>query len=438
MMRKLLFLTLFFVPAMAMAQYAALPGADMYESDRMYSMRQNVSYFASAALEGRAAGSQGEADAAAYLTELFGDAGVDVLSSDQGDIFGMKLDNGDTLRSRNVIGFIPGYDHNLKDHYIVIGARLDNLGTYTVNDNGELLTRTYFGANGNASGLAMLAELAQMLSSDRVLLRRSVILAGFGASLKSQAGSWYFLNRSFADSPNIDAMINLDMLGTGSRGFYAFTGANNDLNILIGTLSGTLQPVHPKLVSMEPCASDHRSFYGSRIPSVMFTTGMYPEYNTYRDTPSVLEYDMMEKELEYIYNFTVSLCNGIKPSFVNETADQKASDDAVPFYACDVRPSFLGSTSPDGFLQKWVYTYLRYPAEAADSGIQGRVLVGFTVDEKGKVGDVKVLRSVDPLLDAEAVRVVSASPDWKPGRVKGQKVKSSVSVYVEFRLKKNH
>ena len=437
MMKRLVVILALFVPALCLAQYASLPGTDVYESDRMYSMRQDVSYFASAALEGREAGSEGERDAAEYLTELFNNAGVDVLSGADGEIFGMKLDSGDTLCSRNVIGFIPGYDRTLKDHYIVIGARLDNLGTYTVNDNGEMRTRICFGANGNGSGLAMLAQLAQMLSSDRVLLRRSVIFAGFGASLKMQAGSWYFLNRSFADVDNIDAMINLDMLGTGSGGFYAFTSGNNDLNVLLRTLGGTLQPVHPQVVSMEPCASDHRSFYNSQIPSVFFTTGMYPEYNSANDTPSILEYAAMEKELEYIYNFTVALCNGIRPSFLNERAEEKVSDDAVPFYACDVRPSFLGNQNPEGFLQKWVYTYLRYPKEAVEEGIQGRVLVGFTVDAKGKVGDVKVLRSVDPLLDAEAVRVISASPDWKPGKVKGQKVKSSVSVYVEFRLKKN-
>ena len=69
------------------------------------------------------------------------------------------------------------------------------------------------------------------------------------------------------------------------------------------------------------------------------------------------------------------------------------------------------------------------------NGIQGRVLVDFVIDEKGKVTDVKVLRGVDPLLDNEAVRVISASPDWKPGTVRGKKVKSRMSLYVEFRLK---
>ena len=68
--------------------------------------------------------------------------------------------------------------------------------------------------------------------------------------------------------------------------------------------------------------------------------------------------------------------------------------------------------------------------------MQGRVQVDFVIDEKGKVQDVRVTRSLDPRLDAEAVRVISASPDWKPGILRGQKVKTALSLYVEFRLEK--
>ena len=88
------------------------------------------------------------------------------------------------------------------------------------------------------------------------------------------------------------------------------------------------------------------------------------------------------------------------------------------------------------FLEKWVYQYLKYPEGAVREGIQGRVLVDFVIDESGKVTDVKVLKVVDELLDAQAVRVIAASPAWKPGYVRGKKVKSEISLYVEFRLEK--
>jgi TonB family protein len=63
-------------------------------------------------------------------------------------------------------------------------------------------------------------------------------------------------------------------------------------------------------------------------------------------------------------------------------------------------------------------------------------MVDFIIDKDGKVTDVRVVRGIDPELDEEAVRVISASPKWKPGRMNGQKVRISVTVPVEFRLKK--
>ena len=64
------------------------------------------------------------------------------------------------------------------------------------------------------------------------------------------------------------------------------------------------------------------------------------------------------------------------------------------------------------------------------------MLVNFVLDEKGKVTDVRVVRGVHELLDAEAVRVISASPNWRPARLRGQKVKCEVSVYVDFKLER--
>lgn len=422
----------------AQAQYKDYPLQDLYESDTVSRIREHVRSLSATGLEGRKAGSEGEREAAAYVSDALAGCGVDVLSGADGDLFGMKQASGDTLTSRNVVGFIPGYDKTLKNKYIVIGARLDNLGISRTEVNGETFERTFYGANGNASGLALLIELGRMLSTNRVLLKRSVLLIAFGSSLEMNAGSWYFLNRSFTDVPNIDAMINLDMLGTGSRGFYAYTSSNAELNNLIDQLASTLQPVHPQVVAREPVASDHRSFYDKEIPSVFFTTGMYPEYNSDRDTASIVEYEDMERELEYIYNFTLQLVNGRKLAFKPEDIlERRLFDrDVVPYYDCDVKPTFLGSSDPRTFLTKWVYVYLKYPPEAVRDGIQGRVLVDFVIDERGKVTDVRVSRGVDPDLDDEAVRVISASPDWKPARVRGQKVKCELSMYVEFRLEK--
>lgn len=414
--------------------------ADLEDSETVRAFKEHVSTISAAVMEGRKAGSEGERMTAEYVTGIFKKYGVDVLSGEDGDVFGIRQENGDTLTSRNVIAFIQGGDKSLRNKYIVIGARMDNLGTDTMTIDGRTVERTYYGANGNASGLAMMLELARMLQTNSPLLGRSVLFVAFGASRQTFAGSWYFLNRAFSEVADIDAMINLDMVGTGGDGFYAYTSSNADMNEVLKSMAGQLQPILPTLTAQEPFPSDHRAFYGKEIPSIFFTTGHYPEYGTERDTQSIIDYDTMERELEYVYNYSVALINGPKPIFnpsdLSKLTKSKGDDTVVPYYDCDYRPSFLGSRDPRVFLEKWVYTYMKYPKEAVKNGIQGRVLVDFVIDEKGKIRDVKVLKGVDPLLDAEAVRIISASPDWKPGWLMGKKVKSRMSLYVEFRLEK--
>ena len=413
--------------------------SELNDSETVASLKSHVRYLSSAMLEGRKAGSEGEKQAAEYVTEVLQSYGVDVLTPAAGETFGIRLENGDTLTSRNVIGFVHGYDKKLRDRYIVVGARLDNLGSMTMTVDGRPSEKIYYGANGNASGLAMMLELARLVQTNAVVFRRSVLFVAFGASNETFAGSWYFLNRSFSDVGNIDAMINLDMLGTGYNGFYAYSSSNADMNALMTGLTAELQPILPEVTAMEPYPSDHRAFYSKEIPSVLFTTGRYPEHNTERDTQAIIDYDTMEREQEYIYNFALTLANtNSNLAFHRDEVPERgvSYDDVVSFYDCDQRPVFLHSSDPKIFLEKWVYQYLKYPAEAIRDGIQGRVMVDFIIGKDGRVTDVRVVKGVSEELDAEAVKVVSASPKWKPGRINGNKVRASLTIPVEFKLEK--
>ncbi len=430
----------FFFSTFSYGQYrdGQITYRDLYDSDLVTSLKAHVSYLASRQMEGRAAGSEGEKAAALYVEKIFKAYGVDVLSPEEGELFGIRRESGDTLTSRNVVAFVQGSDTRLRNRYVVVGARLDNLGKTTMTVDGRPVEQVYAGANGNASGLAMLLELARTVKNNAGMFRRSVLFVAFGASAETFAGSWYFLNRSFTDADKIDAMVNLDMLGAGDQ-FYAYTSSNPDMNRVVRELSAELLPVQPELVAYELYPSDHRAFYAKEIPSIHFTRGKYSEHNTWKDTEAIIDYPMMERELEYIYNFTERLAN-VSEDFVFD-ADAvpgrgKDYDDVVAFYDCDQRPMFLNSAEPRQFLEKWVYQYVKYPKEAVRDGIQGRVMVDFIIEKNGKVSDVRVVRGVDPLLDAEAIRVVSASPKWRPGRVKGEKVRTSITIPVEFRLEK--
>jgi len=93
--------------------------------------------------------------------------------------------------------------------------------------------------------------------------------------------------------------------------------------------------------------------------------------------------------------------------------DTSSSNDAVPFTVVEVKPTFNGGD--ENYFTKWVARQLKYPAVAKERKIQGRVILQFIVNKEGKVTNVKVVKGVDPHLDAEAVRAVSSSPLWKPG-----------------------
>ena len=437
MKRFLSFLILSFALLPLHAQFRS-GYSDLEDSEGVATLKSHVSYIASAAMSGRKSGSEEEKETAAYVRQVLEGYGVEMLSGSEGDVFGMEWQPGDTVTSRNVIGAVQGYDPKLRDRYIVIGARMDNIGTNVMTVDGRKTEQIYYGANGNASGLAMMLELARMVSTNSILFRRSVVFVAFGASRTGFAGSWYFLNRSFPDVKSIDAMVNLDMLGSGADSFIAYTASNQDMNMLLNSMSNEILPVMPKVTAAEPYPSDHRSFYASSIPSVFFSTGIYAEHDTPRDTPSSLDYDSMERELEYLYAFTRKIANEeTVPSFRGDSYSSKKTDDrAYSYYDCEVKPSFMGHSDPSWFMTKWVYQYLRYPQEAVANGIQGRVNVTFTVEKDGKIGDVEIAKGVDELLDNEAIRVIKASPKWKPAKVGGQTVRSYITIPVDFVLEK--
>ena len=85
-------------------------------------------------------------------------------------------------------------------------------------------------------------------------------------------------------------------------------------------------------------------------------------------------------------------------------------------------------------LMKFLQTSIRYPKEAQERGLQGRVIVQFVVNKDGSICDEKVVRSVDPQLDAEALRVVRSMPNWTPGKQRGEAVRVRFTIPVSFKL----
>jgi protein TonB len=111
--------------------------------------------------------------------------------------------------------------------------------------------------------------------------------------------------------------------------------------------------------------------------------------------------------------------------------DTGEDEDSIFIFVQDM-PKFLGKDV--NAFRIWVTKHLKYPRIAAENRIMGTVHIRFVIESDGSVGQVEVIRSVDPSLDAEAVRVVSSSPHWTPGKQRGKPVRVAYTIPITFIL----
>jgi TonB family protein len=95
-------------------------------------------------------------------------------------------------------------------------------------------------------------------------------------------------------------------------------------------------------------------------------------------------------------------------------------------------PQFPGG---DMALHQFIGNNLIYPVKAQESGIQGRVILQFEIDEKGEIHNIVVVRSISKELDEEAIRILKSMPKWIPGKQRGKAVKVKYTLPISFRLK---
>ncbi|MFA4180559.1 MAG: energy transducer TonB [Prevotella sp.] len=112
-------------------------------------------------------------------------------------------------------------------------------------------------------------------------------------------------------------------------------------------------------------------------------------------------------------------------------AEEGPQYEEKPLDIAEVMPSFPGG---DAAMMQWLSVNITYPPIAEENGVQGRVIVRFYVGKDGAIYNPKVLRSVDPSLDKEALRVVKSMPRWIPGKQKGEPVAVYFTLPVTFQL----
>lgn len=414
------------------------------QNERGADLRKHVEALVADSLMGRGAGSEGEKMAARYIRKVLNESSVELLYPLPGQDFSLVNSNGDTIRSQNIIGIVEGYDPQLKNEFILIGAHYDHLGFNTVKVNGRDSLTIYRGADDNASGVSVMLEVAKMVRSRSFMFKRSVIFAAFGAEERGMVGSWYFVNRAFAQKDKISLMINLDMIGRAAEGrnLYIYTVMPHaELSTLLKDVSDKPLMPTPTIKATDYFPSDHQPFAADGIPVALFTTGLHRDYHSPRDVEKELNYEVMEMTKEYVFNLALDAANMkrmLSRTVFAPKGEINQEDGKPRLYRQEEteNPALFLHGREQRFLDRWVYKYLKYPESAIEKGISGRVIIEFTVDYEGKVKDAEIIKSVDYDLDEAALKTIEASPDWKPAKIGGKPVSVRIAVPVEFRLKR--
>ena len=134
-----------------------------------------------------------------------------------------------------------------------------------------------------------------------------------------------------------------------------------------------------------------------------------------------IDYDQGSDEAEHVLKVNEKVVDEVPP----------AVEETKIFEVVEQMPSFPGG---DAALMQFLSKNIKYPVVAEENGIQGRVIATFVVERDGSITDVKVVKSVDPSLDKEAIRVLKSMPKWIPGKQNGSAVRVKYTVPVTFRL----
>ena len=121
----------------------------------------------------------------------------------------------------------------------------------------------------------------------------------------------------------------------------------------------------------------------------------------------------------------------VEIKYIEPVVEEEEPAEEEIFMVVEQMPEFPGGMAE---LMKFLGKNIKYPTIAQENGIQGRVIVQFVVNQDGSIVDPVVMRSVDPYLDKEALRVISTMPKWKPGMQRGKAVRVKYTVPVTFRL----
>lgn len=330
----------------------------------------HVTKLTSVEMAGRGLGSKGIDAAAAYIASEFRAAGIEPLSRRYAQTWTEQIEGEGPTRLSNVFGVLPGSDSNLSGQPVIIGAHFDHLGVDGV--TGEI----YPGADDNASGVAIMLEVAAKLASS-FSPQRPIIFAAFTGEEKGLLGSKFFIENmpSMFNKDEIFAMINLDSVGRlNGRQLQVFgTDSAYELPFMAQGIGFTIG-LQSNFPEQTIASSDHVSFLNEGIPAIHLFAGVTQDYHRPSDTADKLDLDGMSDIALWLEEAIVYLADNTDPLGVtlagasvpvrSAVGDREASLGTVPDFSYAGEGVKISAATPGG--------------AAAESGLAaGDILLSF-------------------------------------------------------------
>ena len=301
------------------------------KSGTVSQMKADVEYLASDKLEGRQTGTKGEKLASEYIAKRMKALKLEPKGTDgYYQVFSVKpkfdvhakvqADTTVAVEGRNVMGYID----NGAEETVVIGAHYDHLGW---GDKGSLHqgdSAIHNGADDNASGVAVVLQLAQWLKGK--YKANNYLFIAFSGEEKGLWGSNWFSKNATIDMGKVNYMINLDMVGRMDEekhlAIYG-TGTSPVWKPLVEKIAA--DSIHLKLTESGVGPSDHTSFYLKDIPVLHFFTGQHEDYHKPSDDVEKINYPGMNSVLHFVEQVIVDLDDDNKLAFTRTKDDEEST-----------------------------------------------------------------------------------------------------------------
>ena len=324
-------------------------------------MEKDIQALADEAMQGRGIGTSGLDDAAEYIASQFREAGLEPAGDDGSyfQSFSVPGQDGKDVTVRNVLGVIPGTNAEWKDQSVVLSAHYDHLGLGWPDAKAGNEGKIHYGADDNASGVAVMLELARNLGKS-MQPARSVVFAAFTAEESGLLGARHYVkNMQRYPADKVMGNLNIDTvgrLGDNKLLVLGSTSAREWKFIFMG--ASFVTGVQTEMPTQDIDSSDQVAFIEAGVPAVQFFSGASPDYHKPTDTADKLDINGLVKVASIVREGVEYLAERPEPmAFTGSTekssdskpagGERRASTGLMPDFAFSGKGVSIGAVGDD-------------------------------------------------------------------------------------------